>query len=237
MVAASPHIVVLSGAGLSVASGIPTFRGPGGLWEGRTLSEIATPEAWRADPVAVQRFYDARRRHVESARPNAAHQALAQLQRALGVPRVTLITQNVDGLLQQAGASRVIEMHGSLRRLRCEDDPKHPRVSVAGEQPPEGMCPVCFAALRPDVVWFGEVPHGLPEIERAVHGATLFVSVGTSGQVYPAAGLGAVAAAGGAHTVEVNPAPSEAHWIAERIAEPAEVAMPRLVSEWTARFA
>lgn len=161
-----PHVVVLSGAGLSAASGIPTFRGPDGLWEGHAVQDVATPEAWRRDPSLVRRFYDARRVAAAEAVPNAAHRALARWQEAWGPDHVVLITQNVDGLLDRAGCAEVVEMHGALRRLRCQDDPSHPRVPIGGAQDPLAECPACGAPLRPDIVWFGELPHLRPDRRR-----------------------------------------------------------------------
>lgn len=235
MTALDPHaarVVVLSGAGLSAASGIPTFRGPDGLWEGHRVEDVATPEAWSRDPILVRRFYDARRVAAAAATPNAAHDALARWQRAWGPARVVLITQNVDGLLTRAGCAEVIEMHGALGRLRCAHDEDHPRVPCVGAQAPDASCAVCGAPLRPDIVWFGEVPHHLDAIADAVHGCTLFLSVGTSGLVYPAAGLAQVAHRSGARTVDINPEPSGAPWFDAVVGEPAEQALPRLVDAW-----
>lgn len=222
------RVVVLSGAGLSAASGIPTFRGAGGLWEGHDAMSLATPEAWAADPALVRRFYDTRRRHVATCAPNAAHEALVRWQRAWGPERVTLVTQNVDGLLERAGAD-ALAIHGTLARLRCTDAVDHPTVPVQGDQDPGEVCGVCGAPLRPAVVWFGEVPHHLDRVAAACEAADLFVSVGTSGVVYPAAGFGAVAKAAGARTWEVNPEPSGAPWVDVVVDEGAETALPRLV--------
>ncbi|MCB9664272.1 MAG: NAD-dependent deacylase [Alphaproteobacteria bacterium] len=228
------RVVVLVGAGLSAASGIPTFRGPDGLWEGHEVTRVATPEAWWADPPLVRRFYDERRLHVATCRPNAGHEALARWQEAWGPSRVVIVSQNIDGLIQAAGAPEVLDLHGSLHRLRCERDEAHPTVAVAGRQDPDATCAVCGARLRPDVVWFGEVPRFLDRIEEAVLRADTFVAVGTSGLVYPAAGFGRVAHRVGAHTVEVNPEPSGAPWFAEVVAEGSETALPRLVDAWVA---
>lgn len=224
-------MVVLSGAGLSKASGIPTFRDADGLWEGYEVTEVATPEAWERDPDLVRRFYDERRINCASVLPNEAHFALSRLQHAVGTRRCTLITQNIDGLLQKASANDVIEMHGSLFRLRCEASVDHPRVGVFGPQNPSATCKICGAAMRPDVVWFGEVPYDLDRIHEAVTTCDLFISVGTSGVVYPAAGLVALARAKGAHTVEINPAPSGGPFD-EIHAEPAELAIPRVIGRW-----
>lgn len=223
-------IVVLSGAGLSAASGVPTFRDKDGLWEGHDVQDVATPEAWRRDPVLVRRFYDERRIAAATVVPNPGHEALARLQRERPV---TMITQNIDGLLGRAGCPDAIEMHGSLWRLRCERAESHPWVPVVGAQDPAARC-ACGGALRPAVVWFGEMPIALDRIFAAVAACKTFVSVGTSGVVYPAAGLAAEARAHGAHCIEVNPNPVGGPFH-EVIAEGSEVALPRLVEAWLAR--
>lgn len=229
-------VVVLSGAGLSAASGLATFsstdHGGDGLWESHRVEDVATPEAWARDPALVRAFYDERRLAAAGVRPNAGHLALARLQQALGPERVVLVTQNVDGLLQTAGAVDVVEMHGGLGRLRCEASEAHPRVPVAGRQDTAARCAACGRALRPDIVWFGEIPHHTARIERAVLGAAHFLAVGTSGLVYPAAGYAGLAFRRGVRTVEINPRPSGAAWFHEVIAEAAEVALPRLVDAW-----
>ena len=162
------RFVVLSGAGLSKASGVPTFRDNDGLWEGHRFEEVATPQAWQADRELVRSFYDARRVACASVLPNPGHEALSRLQHALGPRRVTLVTQNIDGLLQKAAAPDVIEMHGSLWRLKCERDDDHPRLGVYGEQDRKLRCSTCGAFLRPDVVWFGEMPEYMARIEQAL---------------------------------------------------------------------
>ncbi len=227
------RVVVLSGAGLSAASGVPTFRGAGGLWEGLRAVDLATPEAWAADAELVRRFYDWRREFVEQVEPNPGHYALARLQEALGPDRVANVTQNVDGLLVVAGCAEVVEMHGSLRTLRCQRSVDHPKVPITGPQPRPGACAACNAPLRPDVVWFGEMPYAMSWIERRLQDCSIFVSVGTSGVVYPAAGFSAVARACGATCIEINPDPAGGpfHRV---IAEGAETALPRLVAEWLA---
>ena len=201
------RIVVLTGAGVSAESGLPTFRDAAGLWEGHRPEDVATPQAFEADPELVQRFYDARRAALGGVEPNAAHHALARLEQALG-DDFLLITQNIDDLHQRAGSRRVVPMHGRLRSAYCLHcgERSHWRGTLA-DQPP---CPACGAReLRPDVVWFGEVPHGLLRIEKALEHAEIFVSIGTSGVVYPAAGFAAIAASAGALTLELNLQPSE----------------------------
>lgn len=220
------RIVVLSGAGLSAASGVPTFRGAGGLWEGHRFEDVATPEAWLRDPALVRRFYDERRVGMAHAKPNAGHYALARLQ-AERPNDVTLVTQNIDGLLNEAGCTDVIEMHGAIRSLRCAWEEGHAWVPVSGYQDAEVRC-ACGGPLRPAIVWFGEVPYHLDRIFESVARCDVFVSVGTSGVVYPAAGLVEIARKGGAARVEINPEPAGGPFDTV-IAEGGEVALPRLV--------
>src|SRR5690606_12319246 len=133
------------------------------------VTDVATPEAWDRDAALVRRFYDARRAHAARAEPNDGHRALADLQQAWGPERVILVSQNVDGLLERAGAPKVLDLHGTLGRLRCERHRAHGTVPVEGDQPPDARCDQCGASLRPDIVWFGEMPHFLDEIEHALH--------------------------------------------------------------------
>jgi len=195
-------IVVLTGAGVSADSGLATFRGAGGLWEGQRVEDVATPAAWIRDPARVWRFYQLRRARLLEVRPNAAHEALVRLERAASDAGggFTLVTQNVDGLHQAAG-SRVLAMHGDLRHLRCTRC-ESVLLDLERLDPADfATCAACgHRPLRPDVVWFGEVPRHLDEIGRALGRCTHFVSVGTSGVVYPAAGLLAAARARGAET-------------------------------------
>ncbi|MBJ3763383.1 NAD-dependent deacylase [Maribius pontilimi] len=193
-------IVVLSGAGLSAESGLGTFRDAGGIWSRYDLNDVATPEGFARDPSQVHAFYNARRANLAGARPNAAHAALARLQAARGA---TLVTQNVDTLLEQAGANDVLHMHGRLDRAKCAacghdwDAP----LAMQAEDP----CPACAArATRPDIVWFGEMPKELDIIEARIAAADLFVAIGTSGTVYPAAGFVDMARACGVATLELN---------------------------------
>ena len=197
-------IVVLTGAGISAESGIQTFRGAGGLWEGHRVEDVATPEAFVRDPDLVQNFYNLRRQHLLGGiEPNEAHRALARLE-AEYEGRVVLVTQNIDDLHERGGSRDVWHMHGELlksRCLRCEED-QECREDL-GE---ESKCCSCGAAgaLRPHIVWFGEMPLYMPEIEAALLEAEVFVAIGTSGQVYPAAGFVELARHGGARTVEIN---------------------------------
>lgn len=178
-------IVVLTGAGISAESGVPTFRDAAGLWEGHDPMEVATPEAFAADPDLVHRFYDERRAALARVRPNDAHRALARLEAAVG-DDLFLVTQNVDDLHERAGSRRVHHMHGRLRAAWCTTcDARHAWEGPLGDRPP---CPACGGrTLRPDVVWFGEVPHDMETVEQRLWECDLFVSIGTSGLVYPAA--------------------------------------------------
>ncbi len=198
-------IVILTGAGVSAESGLGTFRDKGGVWTKYDLQEVATPEGFARDPEKVIDFYNMRRRNAAGAKPNEAHFALAKLQ-AEYRHEVALITQNVDSLHEAAG-SEVIHMHGAhgtARCTTCEARWTAPLVMSLND-----TCPECTAATtRPDVVWFGEVPLYLPEIADHLHSAELFVAIGTSGTVYPAAGFVAEASGAGARTLEINLEPS-----------------------------
>jgi NAD-dependent deacetylase len=225
------RVVILSGAGLSRASGIPTFRDADGLWEGHDVQEVATPEAWFRDAETVRRFYDERRTACATVHPNPGHIALARLQQEWGPERVILITQNIDGLITTAGAEHVLEMHGTLHLLRCEISTGHPRVRVYGAQDPDEKCATCGGAMRPDIVWFGEMPYAMDRIGLATARSTTFLSVGTSGVVYPAAALASRASARGAYCLEVNPEPSGGPF--DRvIAQTSEDSLPGLVDAW-----
>ena len=229
-----PEIVVLTGAGVSAESGLATFRDPDGIWARHRIEDVATPEAFARDPARVHAFYNARRAALAdpAVAPNAAHHALAQLEREWP-GRMLLVTQNVDDLHDRAG-SRPLHMHGALRRVRClACGAAHRWEAALSTATP---CPACGAArLRPDIVWFGEVPMGLDRIGAALDGCGLFVSVGTSGAVYPAAGF-AAQVRGRARTVELNLEPSggrfdEAHHGPATEVVPAFV--NRLLAQWT----
>jgi NAD-dependent deacetylase len=196
------NIVVLTGAGISAESGIATFRGPGGLWEGHRVEDVCTPEALARDPALVHRFYDLRRAALADVVPNAAHDALARLDRAWR-GELLIVTQNVDDLHERAGACRLIHMHGQLRSALCAACGA--QVAHAGPLLPGSVCTACGAsALRPDIVFFGEMPYRMEAIEAALATADLFVSIGTSGAVYPAAGFVELARHCGARTLELN---------------------------------
>jgi NAD-dependent deacetylase len=200
-------IVILTGAGISAESGLATFRGPDGLWEGHRVEDVATPEAFERDPAMVQAFYDARRERLGSVGPNPAHEALARLDR-LWRGELLIVTQNVDDLHERAGARRLLHMHGELKSAWCTscDCRFHWEDSLSNGPP----CPGCGISgrLRPDIVWFGEMPYDMERIDTALLGADLFVSIGTSGAVYPAAGFVQTARYRGAQTLEINLEPS-----------------------------
>lgn len=188
------RLFILTGAGVSAESGLGTFRDKDGLWTRYDLNEVATPEGFARDPAKVHAFYNARRRNAAEASPNRAHAALARLGAALG-DRLTLCTQNVDDLHERAGSTDVIHMHGRLGGALCS------ACGARWEAPPvmspQDPCPACgTAATRPDIVWFGEMPMDMDRIAGALHRCDLFVAIGTSGEVYPAAGFVAEAAAG-----------------------------------------
>jgi len=194
-------IVILTGAGLSVESGLGTFRDENGLWSKHRVEDVATPEGFARDPVLVHAFYNARRRQAAGARPNAAHDALARLQKECP-GEVVIVTQNVDGLHERSGA-RAHTMHGALAGALCAAC--NHRWDAPIEMSPNDPCPACHAtATRPDVVWFGEMPHFMDEIADHLQACELFAAIGTSGQVYPAAGFVIEAATAGATTVELN---------------------------------
>ncbi len=185
-------IVILTGAGISAESGLGTFRDKDALWTKYDLSEVATPEGFARDPAKVHAFYNARRKNAAEAMPNAAHTALARLETALG-DRLTLVTQNVDDLHERAGHSSVIHMHGRLAGALCAAC--EARWDAPLSMAPDDPCPRCAApATRPDIVWFGEIPYAMHVISEALEECDLFVAIGTSGEVYPAAGFVAEAA-------------------------------------------
>jgi NAD-dependent deacetylase len=197
----SSRIVVLTGAGISAESGIRTFRDEGGLWEQHRAEDIATPEAFDRDPEMVWRFYNERRRKAREVRPNAAHRALARLEEHLLPASFTLITQNVDNLHRLANSKNVLHMHGELSKVRCTQCSSVFETMELFDGVPH--CD-CGGMLRPDIVWFGEMPMFLEEIQNDLHMCDFFLAAGTSGQVYPAAGFLLTAKHAGATTVGVN---------------------------------
>jgi NAD-dependent deacetylase len=229
------NIVVLTGAGISAESGLATFRGPDGLWEGHRVEDVATPEAFRRDPALVQAFYDARRARLGKVEPNAAHRALARLD-SEWPGGLLIVTQNVDDLHERAGARRLLHMHGELKSAWClACDARTPWDSELSSSP---HCPGCGESgrLRPDIVWFGEMPYEMERIDRALLDADLFVSIGTSGAVYPAAGFVQTARYAGARTLELNLEPSLGSvYFEEARTGPAGVLVPEWVDEVLAR--
>jgi len=220
-------ILALTGAGVSAESGLATFRGPGGLWEGRDPMELATPQAFASEPETVWRFYSWRREQALKAEPNPAHRALAALERTSG--DFLLVTQNVDGLHERAGSRRMLRLHGTLWTLRCtREGTEHENL-----EPDLGGMPrcECGALLRPGVVWFGEaLPHGpLIEAEAAARRASVVLVAGTSSLVYPAAALPGIARRAGAYIVEINPDPTPlTPETDEHLAGPAGEILPRI---------
>lgn len=202
------RIVILTGAGLSAESGLATFRDKGGVWARYDYREVATPEGFARNPALVHEFYNMRRRDLRNVAPNAAHLALARLEKEHH-GEVLVVTQNVDNLHETAGTRNLIHMHGELLKVYCTGC-RQAR-SWSDDLSTELACPDCGKAggMRPDIVWFGEVPYRMEEIADALATADLFISIGTSGNVYPAAGFVAEARANGAHTIELNLEPSE----------------------------
>lgn len=201
-------IVVLTGAGISAESGIDTFRDKGGIWSKVDYRDVATPEGFARNPRKVHDFYNKRRRRMASIKPNAAHAALARLEQELS-DTLLLVTQNIDDLHEAAGSRHLVHMHGELSKALCEACGQSNRWT--GDMSIDSRCPACgtVGRLRPDVVWFGEMPYHMGRIQAALTSCDLFVSIGTSGSVYPAAGFVEEARFNGAHTVELNLEPSE----------------------------
>jgi len=224
------NIVILTGAGVSAESGIDTFRSAGGLWERHRPEDVATPEAFARDPDLVLAFYDMRRAAIQEKQPNAAHEALARLD-AAWPGELLIVTQNIDDLHERAGARRMLHMHGEHLNAWCRACDRRSRwLEPLLDRPP---CPQCgAAALRPDVVWFGEMPYRMDEIQAALRRCDLFVSIGTSGAVYPAAGFVRDARDLGARTLELNLEPSQGSaWFHESRLGPATEVVPAWVDE------
>ncbi len=226
------RLFVLTGAGVSAESGLATFRGSGGLWNGYRVEQVATPEAWEADPALVWRFYSMRRREAAAASPNAAHRALAQIENRMG-DRFFLCTQNVDDLHERAGSLRVHHMHGSLFQSRCEGCPFLVADTACYESEDSlPRCPRCGSSLRPRIVWFGEIPLDMEGIYRRLDAAAALLVVGTSGSVYPAAGFVHRAVALGIGAMYIGPeSPANAEAFDEIRLGPATRELPRLLEE------
>ncbi len=238
------NILILTGAGISAESGIDTFRAKDGLWEKHRIEDVATPQAFARDPDLVHSFYDMRRARIQEVEPNAAHHALARLD-AAWAGELLIVTQNVDDLHERAGAllpaftpgerqqkQRLLHMHGEHLKAWCTAcDVRAPWRTTLSDRPP---CPACGASdvLRPDVVWFGETPYQMDRIYRALRSAHLFVSIGTSGAVYPAAGLVREAREQGIPALELNLEPSQGSaWFTETRHGPATEMVPAWVEE------
>ena len=225
------NIVILTGAGISAESGLATFRAADGLWEGHRVEDVATPEAFRRNPTLVHEFYDARRARLGEVEPNAAHEALARLDVEWDGD-LLLVTQNVDDLHERAGSKRLLHMHGELTKgwcLACDE-----RQAWSGDMGDEARCILCGeeGRVRPDIVWFGEMPYEMERIEEALRKADLFVSIGTSGAVYPAAGFVQTARYCSARTLEMNLDPSlGSTFFDESRIGPAGKLVPEWVSE------
>lgn len=227
-------IVILTGAGISKESGLDTFRCEGGVWSQFSLEDVATPQGYRRDPDLVHDFYNARRLQLESgeAQPNPAHLALARLEREWPAP-VLLVTQNIDDLHERAGSKNIIHMHGELLKGRCDGCGRV--LDWSGDMTVDSLCPICQVKgkVRPHVVWFGEVPLEMERIFAALDRCALFLSIGTSGNVYPAAGFVAhVRERGQTPTLELNLEPSKgATLFHDAIYGPASEVVPRFVED------
>ncbi|MGC3988521.1 MAG: NAD-dependent protein deacylase [Chthoniobacteraceae bacterium] len=225
------NLVILTGAGISAESGVPTFRGSDGLWEGHRIEDVASPEGFARNPALVQQFYNLRRAHLSKVEPNAAHLALAELERQWP-GKFLLVTQNVDDLHERAGSQRLIHLHGELKKARCLACRQVLDWSL--DLASESICLACntVGRLRPHIVWFGEMPLEMDVIFAALEHADLFIAIGTSGQVYPAAGFVEVAAQAGARTIEANlEAASNSPLFEEQRIGPATRIIPELVAE------
>jgi len=227
-----PHfLVILTGAGISAESGVPVFRGPDGLWNGRRVEDVATHEAWERDPEGVNGFFNELRRFIEPIKPNPAHEALVELEKAFG-PNFLLVTQNVDPLHDRAGSKRLFHMHGELQSILCENCGK--RTAFFEDATKKTPCPACGRPgfLRPDIVLFNEMPYHMDAIDEALTHCDTFIAVGTSGFVYPAAGFVDLALHAGARTIEVNLSETErSPAFHEKRTGPAGTTLPALVRE------
>ena len=227
------RIMILTGAGISRESGLDTFRDAGGIWATVDLEEVATPQAFDRDPRKVHAFYNARRRALRNPNvtPNAAHRALTRLERNWA-GQLLVVTQNIDDLHERAGTRQLIHMHGELLKARCEGCDKI--MEWPDDLGIDSICPGCWQSggLRPHVVWFGEMPLDIERTHEAVESCDLFVAIGTSGVVYPAAGFVEEARRAGAHTIELNLEPSDGHSrFAERCYGPATEIVPTFVDD------
>ena len=231
------RIFVLTGAGVSAESGLPTFRGPDGLWRGHRVEDVATPEAFHANPELVWQFYSERRKRAVNVTPNPAHRALVHLEHALG-DRFFLCTQNVDSLHEQEGSQRIVHMHGRLMQTRCSRSTCHTapfddeRLYLSRAEIP--TCPKCGAMLRPHICWFGEVPFSMDRIFEQLRICTVLLTIGTSGVVEPAASFVRMARLNRARAIYIGPEePANSMFFDEVIFGKAGEALPGLVKELT----
>lgn len=233
-----PNIVILTGAGISAESGLKTFRDNDGLWENHRVEEVATPEAFEQNPSLVYRFYNARRAQLQQddVNPNAAHEALAKLEKAFG-SNLMLVTQNVDDLHERGGSQSVYHMHGKLLSARCAITQQTFDWSDSFDHTTK--CPCCNrVTLRPDIVWFDEMPMYMEEIYDALSKADVFIAIGTSGNVYPAAGFVQIAKESGAHTIEANLEPGVTNALFdESLTGPASHIVPQWVDQLILKYA
>ena len=232
MISKETNVVILTGAGISAESGIRTFRDSNGLWENHRVEEVATPNGWKANPQLVWNFYQQRRRQLLQVEPNDGHKALVQLENHL--QNFLLVTQNVDDLHERAGSRKLIHMHGELAKLRCEVC-HHTEGMMDDEHLQEAFlsCSKCEGRLRPHIVWFNEMPMQMREIEQALSKCDVFIAIGTSGHVYPAANFLHMARRYGAHTMGINLDPPEnVHFFDEFIQGKAGEILPSVVQKW-----
>ena len=233
MIRKETKFVILTGAGISAESGIRTFRDSNGLWENHRIEEVATPEGWKANPQLVWNFYQQRRKQLLEVEPNQGHEALVQLEDYFD--NFLLVTQNVDDLHERAGSKNLIHMHGELAKLRCEAC-HHVEDMMDDEHLGEEFltCLHCEGRLRPHIVWFNEMPMRMAEIEKALSECEVFVAIGTSGHVYPAANFLHIAKRHGAHTIGINLDPPEnVYFFDEFFQGKAGEILPHFVQKWT----
>ncbi len=228
------RIVVLTGAGISAESGIRTFRDNNGLWEDHDIEDVATPRGFIRNPSLVWKFYKERYAQLATVKPNPAHYALKTLEDALK-DRFCLVTQNIDGLHHAAGNKRIYEMHGRLRECLCIGCDTHYQMDAIDLKQEIPLCPACGKYLRPDVVWFGEIPYYMEEIDNKLSRSSYLIVIGTSGVVYPAAGFAAYAKMMKAKIIGINlEAPDNAHFFDEFFQGKSGDILPILVDEWLA---
>lgn len=230
------NIVILTGAGISAESGIPTFRATGGLWENHRVDDVATPAGFKKNPELVHRFYNERRAEMQAVQPNAAHEALARLEQGWRDGGFLLVTQNIDDLHERGGSKRPAHMHGEINRIKCVSC-VHEETTTAPTSV-NTACAKCSLPMRPDVVWFGEMPYHLDVIEQVLERTDVFISIGTSGQVMPASMFATVVktANPNARIIEVNPNPTLDPAFNVVIKDAASTAIPKLVDELLAEY-